>query len=55
MNKLSRKVRGASTVEYALLLVGVLLVAAAAVKGLGGKVSASAKAADTAITAPPAK
>lgn len=36
------KVRGASMVEYALLLVAVLLLAAAAYKSLGPKVGAAA-------------
>ena len=36
------KVRGASMVEYALLLVAVLLLAAAAFKLLGPKVGTSA-------------
>lgn len=39
MKKLSKKVRGASMVEYALLLFAVLIVAAAAIKTLGPKVS----------------
>lgn len=38
MKKLSKKVRGASMVEYALLLFAVLIVAAAAIKTLGPKV-----------------
>jgi Flp pilus assembly pilin Flp len=37
MKKLS-KVRGASMVEYALLLFAVLIIAAAAIKSLGPKV-----------------
>ena len=39
MKKLSKMVRGASMVEYALLLFAVLIVAATAVKKLGPKVS----------------
>lgn len=38
MNTLVKKVRGASMVEYALLLVAVLILAAAAVKSIGPKV-----------------
>ena len=34
-------VRGASTVEYALLLFAVLIVAAVAIKSLGPRVSAA--------------
>ena len=45
MKKLISKVRGASMVEYALLLVAVLLLAAGAYKALGPKVG---KAADNA-------
>ena len=40
MKKLNT-VRGASMVEYALLLFAVLIVAAAAIKTLGPKVSAA--------------
>jgi Flp pilus assembly pilin Flp len=39
------KVRGASMVEYALLLVAILLLAAAAYKQLGPKVGAAATSA----------
>ena len=39
---LRSKSRGASLVEYALLLVGILLLAAAAVKALGPKVGQAA-------------
>lgn len=42
MNKLIKKVRGASMVEYALLLVAILLLAAGAFKALGPKVGTSA-------------
>ena len=42
MNKLVKKVRGASMVEYALLLVAVLLLAAGAFKALGPKTGAAA-------------
>lgn len=42
MNKLVKKVRGASMVEYALLLVAVLLLAAGAFKAMGPKVGAAA-------------
>jgi Flp pilus assembly pilin Flp len=45
MKKLINKVRGASMVEYALLLVAVLLLAAAAYKALGPKVGAAATSA----------
>jgi Flp pilus assembly pilin Flp len=46
MNKqitLRKKSRGASMVEYALLLVAILLLAAAAFKALGPKVGTSAQ------------
>jgi Flp pilus assembly pilin Flp len=43
------KVRGASMVEYALLLVAVLLLAAAAYKALGGRVTAATTQATGAI------
>ena len=43
--KKTLKVRGASMVEYALLLVAVLLLAAAAYKALGPKVSQAATSA----------
>ncbi|MBX3225738.1 MAG: hypothetical protein KIT84_30825 [Labilithrix sp.] len=43
MNKMIKKVRGASMVEYALLLVAILLLAAGAFKALGPKVGAAAK------------
>ena len=36
-----RLVRGATMVEYALLLVAVLLLAAAAIKSIGPKVSSA--------------
>jgi Flp pilus assembly pilin Flp len=42
MKKLSKRVRGASLVEYALLLVGILIVAALAVRSIGPKVSTAA-------------
>jgi Flp pilus assembly pilin Flp len=42
MNKMLKKVRGASMVEYALLLVAILLLAAAAFKNLGPKVGGAA-------------
>jgi Flp pilus assembly pilin Flp len=42
MNKIIKKVRGASMVEYALLLVAILLLAAGAFKALGPKVSNAA-------------
>jgi Flp pilus assembly pilin Flp len=38
---LRNKSRGASMVEYALLLVAVLLLAAAAIKSIGPKVSSA--------------
>ena len=41
MNKIIKKVRGASMVEYALLLFAVLIVAALAVKSIGPRVSAA--------------
>jgi Flp pilus assembly pilin Flp len=42
MNKIIKKVRGASMVEYALLLVAILLLAAGAFKALGPKVGNTA-------------
>lgn len=42
MNKIVRKIRGASMVEYALLLVAILLLAAGAYKILGPKVGDAA-------------
>jgi Flp pilus assembly pilin Flp len=42
MNKMIKKVRGASMVEYALLLVAILLLAAGAFKALGPKVGTAA-------------
>jgi len=42
MNKLIKKVRGASMVEYALLLVAILLLAAGAFKALGPKIGTAA-------------
>jgi hypothetical protein len=42
MKKLSKRVRGASLVEYALLLVGILIIAAVAVKSIGPKVESAA-------------
>ena len=42
MNKIIKKVRGASMVEYALLLVAILLLAAGAFKALGPKVGTAA-------------
>ena len=48
MNKLTNLIKnkkGASMVEYALLLVAILLLAAGAYKALGPKVGAAASAA----------
>ena len=42
MKKMMQKVRGASMVEYALLLVAILILAAGAFKALGPKVRAAA-------------
>jgi Flp pilus assembly pilin Flp len=42
MNQIVKKVRGASMVEYALLLVAILLLAAGAFKALGPKVGTAA-------------
>lgn len=42
MNKMMKKVRGASLVEYSLLLAAILLIAGAAYKLLGPKVAATA-------------
>ena len=42
MKKMLNKVRGASMVEYALLLVAILLLAAGAFKALGPKVGTAA-------------
>ena len=42
MKKMIQKVRGASMVEYALLLVAILLLAAGAFKALGPKVGGAA-------------
>lgn len=42
MKKFFKKVRGASMVEYALLLVAILLLAVAGFKALGPKVNAAA-------------
>lgn len=42
MKKLMKKSRGASMVEYALLLVAILLLAAGAFKALGPKVGNAA-------------
>lgn len=39
MNKLFTRVRGASMVEYALLLFAVLIVAAVAIKTIGPRVT----------------
>ena len=39
----ARSARGASMVEYALLLVAILLIAAGAFRTLGGKVNKSVK------------
>jgi Flp pilus assembly pilin Flp len=47
MKKLSKRVRGASLVEYALLLVGILIIAAVAVKSIGPKVSTAASDAES--------
>jgi Flp pilus assembly pilin Flp len=47
MNKIIKKVRGASMVEYALLLVAILLLAAGAFKALGPKVGTAAQRAGT--------
>ena len=46
-NRLFKDTRGASMVEYALLLVAVLLLAAGAYKALGPKVGAAAVNAGT--------
>lgn len=43
MNKIVKKVRGASMVEYALLLVAILLLAAGGFKLLGPKVGEAAR------------
>lgn len=45
MKKLVKKIRGASMVEYALLLAAVLILAATAFKALGPKVGTTAKSA----------
>ncbi len=42
MKKITLKSRGASMVEYALLLVAILLLAAAAFKALGPRVGQAA-------------
>lgn len=42
MKQMIKKVRGASMVEYALLLVAILLLAAGAFKLLGPKVGTAA-------------
>lgn len=42
MKNLVKKIRGASMVEYALLLVAILLLAAGAFKVLGPKVGKAA-------------
>ena len=42
MKKMVNKVRGASMVEYALLLVAILLLAAGAFKALGPKLGTAA-------------
>lgn len=47
MSKIIKKVRGASMVEYALLLVAILLLAAGAFKALGPKVGTAAQRAGT--------
>lgn len=49
MNQIMKKVRGASMVEYALLLVAILLIAAAAFKQLGPKVQKAATDSQTAL------
>lgn len=49
MNKIVKKVRGASMVEYALLLVAILLLAAGAFKMLGPKVGQAVNRAGTQI------
>jgi Flp pilus assembly pilin Flp len=49
MNKILKKVRGASMVEYALLLVAILLLAAGAFKALGPKVGTAASRAGAQI------
>jgi Flp pilus assembly pilin Flp len=52
MKKESKKsVRGASMVEYALLLVAVTLLSAAAFKSLGPKISDSARNTETTLEA----
>lgn len=45
MNKLIKKVRGASMVEYAVLLIAVLILSAVAFKALGPKAGLAAEAA----------
>jgi Flp pilus assembly pilin Flp len=47
MKKIVQNVRGASMVEYALLLVAILLLAASAFKLLGPKAGATANKAGT--------
>jgi Flp pilus assembly pilin Flp len=47
--KMLNKVRGASMVEYALLLVAILLLAAGAFKALGPKVGTAASRAGAQI------
>lgn len=42
MNQIVKKVRGATMVEYALLLAAVFLLAAGAFKALGPKVGTAA-------------
>ncbi len=49
MNKLVKKVRGATMVEYALMLVAILLLAAGTYKQLGGKISQAAQKTGTTI------
>jgi Flp pilus assembly pilin Flp len=46
---LARSARGASMVEYALLLVAILLIAAGAFKTLGGKVNQAVKSTHSAL------
>jgi Flp pilus assembly pilin Flp len=45
-----KKNRGATATEYALMIVGILLVCAAAFKTLGQKVNDAATSAQTAVT-----
>lgn len=49
MNKIVKKVRGASMVEYALLLVAILLLAAGAFRALGPRVGTAATTAGSVL------